>query len=385
MSSYYPSFNYMGLNSLKDKHLIVTAFDADSGESDTFLGMDCVYTDMAYGTRRLDYGAKYNSVAVIKITVMNANGKDFTVADVRDFLRWTTGVRHNSYMDMLIGDTIKFSFLGRVTSAYQQKLDARTIGMSIEFTSVSPWAYSPVQTLTYAIGDNLCVIDDGILVKNESTPLPIEDNGVLYNYVGDLPSGFNTSNLGTMYLSNTIEQTVSIPSDDLYSYIYPDVVITNKFAENVITIANSSASALSTALTHLSNNEVITLSAQQFITSSIDVKSFGDRFNFYWPQFVAGDNNITISAIGQAVVEFNYRYPIKIGDCAIDVYTNDNACDYCDNNTYGYVEWSDVVNTPTTVKGYGITDAYTTEDINNIVGNINETELDNMLDETFGN
>ena len=59
--------------------------------------------------------------------------------------------------------------------------------------------------------------------------------------------------------------------------------------------------------------------------------------------------------------------------------------DYCDNNTYGYVEWSDVVNTPTTVKGYGITDAYTAEDIDKIVGNINVNDLNSMLDETFGN
>jgi len=68
MSSYYPSFSYLGINS-RDKGLVVSHFDADQGESDTFLGMEPVYTESADGSRRLDYGAKYNNVAVFRITV----------------------------------------------------------------------------------------------------------------------------------------------------------------------------------------------------------------------------------------------------------------------------------------------------------------------------
>ena len=95
MGVYYPSFNYMGINSLKDKKLIVTAFDADNGEVETFLGMEPIYTESSDGSRRIDYGAKFNSVAVIKISVIKASQKDFTVAEVRDFLKWTTGAKQN--------------------------------------------------------------------------------------------------------------------------------------------------------------------------------------------------------------------------------------------------------------------------------------------------
>ena len=104
MSSYYPSFSYKGFNSLKDKNLMVSAFDADQGEADTYLSMDCIYTDKYDGTRRLDYGAKFNSVAVIKISVIKANKRDFTVSEVRDFLKWTTGSRLNSYLDLTFFD-----------------------------------------------------------------------------------------------------------------------------------------------------------------------------------------------------------------------------------------------------------------------------------------
>ena len=76
MSSYYQSFSYTApngkrYNSYKDKNLIVVHFESgDEGEVETFLEMEPVYTDNAYGTRRLDYGAKYNNVAVIRISVM---------------------------------------------------------------------------------------------------------------------------------------------------------------------------------------------------------------------------------------------------------------------------------------------------------------------------
>ena len=72
MSSYYPSFSYKGFNSLNDKNLMVVAFDPDQGETDTFMGMEPIYTDKYDGSRRLDYGAKFNSVAVIKISVIKS-------------------------------------------------------------------------------------------------------------------------------------------------------------------------------------------------------------------------------------------------------------------------------------------------------------------------
>ena len=99
MSSYYPGFNYLGVNS-REKNLVVAHFDSDSGQIDTYLGMEPIYTESADGTSRIDYGAKYNNVATIKLSVIKQDGGDFSVADVRDCLKWLTGARKNSALDL---------------------------------------------------------------------------------------------------------------------------------------------------------------------------------------------------------------------------------------------------------------------------------------------
>ena len=209
MSSYYPSFNYMGINSLKDKNLIVVHFDADNGEHDTFLGMDSIYSDKYDGSCRFDYGAKFNSVALIKITVVKSCIEDFTVAEVRDFLRWTTGVRKTSFLDLMIGDNVECSFLGRVVNAYQHKIDARTVGMSIEFESVSPWAYSPLQSFKCSLNQDL-EIQNGILYNvNNSSYFNISNDGIMYsNPLLDIMDN------GTVYVDNSVVLSIDNKTDD---------------------------------------------------------------------------------------------------------------------------------------------------------------------------
>lgn len=231
MSNYFPSFNYLGSNSRK-KGLVVSHFDADQGEVDSFLGMEPIYTESADGSRRLDYGAKFNNVATFRITTIKPDGSDFSVAEVREHLKWLTGSRQNSTLELIerraeefIGDGstkafklantceevfqvyingtllgentstqwtydktkntvtlsqsliknrvltisydhIKYYFVGRITNAWQYKMDARTVGLIFEFTSISPWAYSPPQTVTKSI-----VGSTSITIQNDSDDL----------------------------------------------------------------------------------------------------------------------------------------------------------------------------------------------------------------------
>ena len=180
MSVYHTSFNYLDKNSNKDFGLIISHFSdgADSGEMETFMSMDPVYTDNASGTKRIDYGAKYSSVAVFRITIIKQDGSELSVSNIRSYLKWLTGARTNSSLDLLIGNEIKYSFVGRFTNAWQYKMDARTCGLILEFTSISPWAYSPKQTVERTI------------------------NG-------------------------SIEIEINNQSDDLYEYVYPKITYTN--------------------------------------------------------------------------------------------------------------------------------------------------------------
>ena len=383
MSSYYPSFNYMGQNSLKDKNLMVVHFESgDSGEVDTFLGMEQVYTDNPYGTKRLTYGAKYNNVAVIRISVMKINGTDFTVAEVRDFLKWTTGARKNSYLDLVDGDEVKASFLGHITAVYQQKLDARTVGFVIEHTSVSPYAYSPLQSIVCPFGQAMTATN-GTLAYTNNQPLNVTQDGILTNGAGAM---FDITSDGTIFVDDSVQLQINNLTDDLYSYVELETVFTNTNS-NEVTIQNLTLGE-TTKITGVAQGEVVTLASGQFIISDKPNKVFGNAFNFVWPKLIPGINDMLVSGSGEGVVEFTYRYPIKIGDCAIDIYVPGNGfdCGTCPDSAY-HVSWDDIINTPTTTGGYGITNVYTKNEVDdkfsNVDATVNESELNKMLAETL--
>ena len=384
MSSYYPSFNYLGINSI-EKNLVVAHFDSDSGEMDTYLGMEPIYTESSDGTTRLDYGAKFNNVATIKLSVIKQDGADFYVSEVRDCLKWLTGSRKNSALDLsenfideftgsgtrhgfalkkscdhvnyviLNGVNLennewsyrasdnsiqlntapekntklsvsysktKYSFIGRVTNAWQQKMDARTIGIVIEFTSVSPWAYSPIQTEKYSV-------------------------------------------------SGSKNITIDCQSDDLYSYVHPNIKYTNTSGSS-LKITNNTTGDITEISSGLKKNEIITISDNMMIVSDNSSKKFGTSFNFVFPRFAPGINELVVDGTGTII--FEYITPLKVGDCAMDIVTMSNAIwNEHGEITLDTLPWSRITNTPTTLSGYGISDAY---DISSVY---NKTEIDGKI------
>lgn len=380
MSSYYPSFSYLGINS-RERNLVVAHFDSDQGTSDTFLGMESIYTESADGTTRLDYGAKYNNVATIRISLIKQDGEDFSVADVRNHLKWLTGSRKNSALDLsehfleeFVGDgttssfrpintcdhvcfvsvngvmlsssewrfdsksqlvilnsapnynanikisydRIKYSFIGRVTNAWQQKMDARTVGLILEFTSKSPWAYSPVYTVTETIS-------------------------------GDATIG------------------IDCPSDDLYSYVYANVTYKNSNNGSLVITNNTTGDV--TSVSGLAVNEVITMTNNMMITSDKPAKTFGNSFNFVFPRFKSGINNLHIAGYGQ--ITFEYIVPLKVGDCTMDISViSDPICNEDGEIILDTLPWSRITGAPTSLSGYGITNVYTKAEVNKKIAEI---------------
>jgi len=400
MSSYYPSFSYLGINS-RDKGLVVSHFDADQGESDTFLGMEPVYTESADGSRRLDYGAKYNNVAVFRITVIKEDGGDFSVKEVRDNLRWLTGAKSNSSLDLFEnfveefvsddsrctfeltnycdnifnvyvngsifngyigtgsdvnktkssitlsnvpgvqpalkqGDTvkiaygrIKYSFTCRVTNAWQYKMDARTVGLILEFTSISPWAYSAKQVVSASI--------DG------SAALTIDNK-----------------------------------TDDLYGATPVNVIFENTTGGSLVITNNATGDI--TKVFNLSENETITMSNNMMILSSVPNKTFGNDFNFVFQRLYANQNKLNIDGTGN--ITFEYVYVIKIGDCAMDINViSDPICNDNGEIILDTLDWSRITGTPTTYQAYGITNVYSKVEVDMLVAGIeiDEDELSRML------
>lgn len=396
MSSYYPSFSYLGVNS-RDKGFVVAHFDADQGESDTFLGMEPIYTESADGSRRLDYGAKYNNTAVFRITVIKEDGGDLSVKEVRDNLRWLTGAKLNSPLDLFenfveefvsdgltnsfelinkcdhiahvyIGGTlvgndkyvfdsinntivltstpsnrttvkiaygrIKYSFICRVTNAWQYKMDARTVGIILEFTSISPWAYSAKQIVSASVDGSTTLI-----INNET--------------------------------------------DDLYS-ITP---VNTKFVNTVgrsLTITNNTIGDV-TQVVNLSVNEIITISDNMMILSDLPNKVFGSNFNFVFPSLCAGENILVVEGTGD--ITFEYVYALKVGDCAMDIEViSDPICNDTGEIVLDMLPFSRISDLPNNFQAYNIQNVYSKVEVDTLLAGIeiDESQLSAMLREELG-
>lgn len=131
MSSYHSSFSYLEKNSANDFHWIISHFDADSGESETGLSTESIYTASPDGTSRNLYGTKYSGPEPVRITVIKQDGSDWTVNDNRTALKWLTGAKSDSWLDLYIEDEVKYRMLGHVQNVLQYKMDARIIGLSL--------------------------------------------------------------------------------------------------------------------------------------------------------------------------------------------------------------------------------------------------------------
>lgn len=396
MSSYHSSFKYLNKNSNDDFHLLITHFDADSGEMDSYLSQDQVYTDYYNGSKRILYGTKWNSVATIKITVIKQNRSDFSVKECERIYKWLTGNPSATWLELYAGGVHQYDFLCTCQDVKPQKLDARTIGLNIYFESLSPWAYSPKQFSSCSFGQSLSINNKNILFK-DGQDLHITNDGVLTNGVN---ASFDITNDGVVYVDNSVGLTINNLSDDLYSYVFLDTTFKNVNSDHLI-IKNQTLYEKSreedgeTKITGMSENEEITLSSGQFIISSTPDKIFGNSFNFIWPKLLPGINEFVVNGTGEGVVEFTYRYPMKIGDCVIDIYIPNDECGCQDNTEYGTISWKDIAETPNTLEGYGITDTYTEKEIDNIINNIeitggtgnmriDEDELNDMLDDVLG-
>jgi hypothetical protein len=411
MSSYHTSFTYKDKNSW-DEGLIIAAFEPDNGFRDSFLSMDNISDDYYDGTKRFDYGSKYNTSAEIQITLIKKHDADMSLKEFRNYAKWLTGAKTNSWLDMYVGDHFAYAFLGKFTNFEQYKLDGRTIGIRLTFSSLSPWAFSAPQVFDCDIGQELDLLEENneaIVVKKsaEYVPFGIDDNGVLCANALDENSYFIVDEKGVAYIDTSYRTIINNKSDDLYTYIDLDIDYINKNSTEVF-IKNNTLNE-ETVIKALDTNEIISISAKQFIVSySLNDKGervqnvhkiFGDDFNFVWPRLAPGENDFEVYGSGHGKAQFTYRYPMKIGDCTIDIDANGNGiycdCDESDINNFT-IDWANIVNTPITLGGYGITDAYTNAEVDEIVENIeitgggggntnvNEQELNDMLADILG-
>lgn len=335
MSSYHTSFTYLNKNSYDDFKLQIVHFESgDSGETESYLSQDAIYQDSVRGTRRTMYGSKYNSVALLNITVMYPSGDEFSITQTREINKWLTGATQYSWMDLYVGDEVKYRMHCFVQDVKPYKLDSRVVGFVITAESSSPWCYSTLQTVSQTITG-----------------------------------------------SETL--TINNPSDDVHTYTDVRTTFENTTGKSV-TITNN-ATGETTKINNIAAKEVVTLSENMFITSDKPSRIFGNDFNYVWPKLKAGVNDIAIS--GNGTITFEYIYPMKVVDCVgeLNGHTG-NICDQDGNIIVDKLPWNRISGTPTTINGYGITDAYTKSEVDTKISNVTvgnvytKAEIDLMLE-----
>lgn len=302
---------------------MIASFEPDNGFVDTYLGMDQITTDSYDGTKKHFYGNKYNTSAEILITLIKPDGADLSMADNRRVLRWLTGSRQASWLDFYVGDKLVYSFYGNITACQQYKLDARVIGIQATFTSIHPWAWSAPQRFDCQIGEKVMEVDNGALCKKYDNDewFGIDASGVVYNSSENDSFSFSITDDGVVYNDSSVNLLIDNHSDDLYTLTNLDIEFENINSQSLV-IKNLTLGEQETTIKNINPNEIISLNAGQFIFSQTSPnRIFGDDFSFVWPKLQPGINHIHIDGDnqGKGQVRFTYRYPIKIGDGAIDV------------------------------------------------------------------
>jgi hypothetical protein len=319
MSSYHTSFNYLGKNSYKDFNLQIIHFDnGDSGETDSYMSQESIYTDSPRGTKRTMYGSKYSDVARLDITVMKPDSKEFGIEKTREIYKWLTGATQYSWMDLYIGDEVKYRMLCFAQNVRPYKIDSRIVGFIITMESSSPWCFSPLQIISQTL---------------------------------------------------TGEETLQINnlSDDMYTFTTMNTIFKNTSGKSLI--INNNTLGETTQVNNLATNEVVTLSDNLMITSDKPSRIFGSDFNYIWPRLKSGVNNFTIT--GKGDITFQYIYCIKVGDCVSGLNaSSDPICDESGKIILDTLPWARISDTPSTLSGYGIINAYTKSEVDNKIANV---------------
>lgn len=278
---YHPKIEFRNRSNYDEK-LIVSTFNPDSGETDTYLTMEPVYSDSYDGAIRTDYGAKYIDVAKPSVTFIDIDGEDIQPYKVRSVLRWLTGSRQNAWMNVYnVDGDIVCSYLGRFTDVKLQKMDARVIGIVAYFTATTPWAYSDVQTVT-------------------------------------------------MQLNGATNFSIDNESDELYSLIYPRIIYKNTQNDASLSIKNNTVGE-ETVFKKLQQGEIITIDNNFVAYSDNTSRIFNDDFNFVFPALSAGLNDFKAEGIGELTISF--RYPMKVSDGLLNGYEIKNKLIiYVDNH-----------------------------------------------------
>lgn len=264
-------------SSLEFDCLTELAFDSDSGNTESYLSKDAVFADSYDGSRRKLHGYKYNEVLVAQITLIKFDASDLTKEESRAILSWLTSSKNGGFLSVYYDDSecVGYELFGNFINCEQYKLaNGRVVGIVAEFECISPYAYSPLRSVTRSVKDSATF---------------------------DIVSY----------------------SDELEGVVYPKITVTTTDSNDVTISHNGITTMTQTSsgeqeepmVVEVKNNNagetIIIDGANKIITSDKPNRVFANNFSWNWLPFIVDNNSITVN--GSCNITFEWREPIKIG------------------------------------------------------------------------
>lgn len=327
-------FTYNGYNSKDFDVLVDVAFDSDSGEMSAYLNRESVASESYNGTLKRVSNYKYSEVFSPKFTLVKEDFSDFTMQEQRKILSWLTSSSVPKFLTAFYDDSevVSFEILGAPTEINTYKIaNNRTVGITFTFESVTPYAFSALQTITKDVSNP----SDNTIIINLETDDPenvvypkvtIQQNSVTSVVeIDHVMTGQDEWQEGTVYHYATSDQyywidasgTKQTQSTNTSGIETTGFIITNTYADS-----DRTSYKVSTKVKNNIKGETIILDgANQVISSSRTTRIFDEDFygsfedsfvHWNWLLLYKGKNEIEV--IGNCTVTIEYRYPIKCGE-----------------------------------------------------------------------
>ena len=264
--------NYNGYSSQDFDLITCLSFDSDSGDVDTYLNREAVASESYRGDFKRVHNYKYQDVLAPKITFIKEGFVDFSIEDHRKVLKWLTSRDTASFLTVYHDDSevVSYEILGAFTEIQTYKAgNGRVIGVTATFESITPFAFSPLHTITKDISSS----------ANNKITINLE-----------------TDDTAPVYPRITIQQN----SGD-------SVFITNAHTDD-----NGNMRAFESSIKNNTIGEKVVLDGANRVVSSSSVRIFGDDFSWNWLPLYEGKNELTFT--GNCTVTIEYRTPIKCGE-----------------------------------------------------------------------
>jgi hypothetical protein len=302
------------------------SFESDSGETNTFLSRDAIVSEVYDGTLKRAHGYKWSETLTPKMTFIKDDYSDFTQEENRAILRWLTGSKNATFLDVYKDDSevIEYCLLGNFINVSQYKMgNGRVVGYVAEFESLTPWALSPLKTVTKSITDpNDCTVTIDVSTDEpESAIYPritiVQDNiesvvnvNHVYGEIDEWTDGTVYYYAGTgQYFWKDADGVKHTSTTNTSGFDTISVSIMNTYIDN-----DGNLRSTNTLVKNNVKGETVVLDGANRVVSSsrINGRVFGNDFTWSWLPLIVGQN--MVSVLGNCTITIEWREPIKCGD-----------------------------------------------------------------------